>query len=247
MRQVTSFLALVGLVACGGSERAFFGGMTAEVDINGNFNGVPASATQVVSKGGNGFAYAFARNLDATVVGSSAGAASGDVGNFGLSGILPGYDVGQPILSGAASLTGEYAFTMITGTEQSPNAGAWKQEEFAGVMTAMISFDRAESDLSDPDDPSTAGDVDVYQNDMILAGQSDDGHLILKRSKIYDLISQRDLSAPSNFSELNLRLNGQSFSPRNEVIAGEDGVIAAFAGSGRNTIVTGGFVLGRSD
>jgi hypothetical protein len=239
-------VALIALSACigTGSGRAYLGGVIEEADSDGNFEGVPAADTQIVRDGVNGFAFGFSRGLDATVVGGSFGAASGDTGNFGVAGILPGYDVGEPILSGSASLSGEYAFTMVTGYSRSSNANNWDEEVFSGPMTATISFDRHETDLSDPDDPSTEGLVDVYQNDMILAGQSADGNLVIEESRIFDLLHDDDPTEPTYVSELNLTLNGQSFSPRNELIAGEDGVVAAFAGSNEDSIVAGGFVLG---
>lgn len=247
MRTVVSLVALVALAACGGSNRAYLGGIIEEADINGNFVGVPPEDVQILRSGTNAVAYGFSRGLDATVVGNSYQASSGDTANFGVAGIVPGYDVGEPILSGSASLTGDYAFTKITGYEDTPNAANWTEEEVAGFMTATITFDRQETDLSDPDDPSTAGDVDVYQNDMILAGESVDGRFVIEESRIYDLVSQRDLSEPSAFSELQITVDGQTMSPRSEVVAGQRGVVAAFAGSQDNTIITGGFVLGRRD
>ncbi|MEO9865271.1 MAG: hypothetical protein ABJO29_07890 [Yoonia sp.] len=249
MRKVVSLIALAALAACGGtgSGRAYLGGIIEEADINGNFVGVPPEDVQIVRDGVNAVAFGFSRGLDATVVGNSYQASSGDTGNFGVAGIVPGYDVGEPILSGSASLTGDYAFTKITGYEDTSNAANWTEEEFAGSMAATITFDREEADISDPEDPSTAGDVDVYQNDMILTGESVDGRFVVEESPIYDLLNQRDLSAPSVVSDLNITVDGQALSPRNEVVAGQRGVVAAFAGSQDNTIITGGFVLGRDN
>lgn len=227
------------MTACGGSgQRAFFGGVIVEANDVGGLANVPSDAVERVSFAENGFVYGFAAGLDAQDFNSGA---PGDTANFVVAGLLSDNDVGTPITSGTAQFSGLYEFLTLTGTVQSANPRDWEREEFSGTVTAEISFDTLIDDLSLPDEPSTAGGFEVIQNDMILTAESSDGRFAIRRSTIADLVSEGNGGAGPFDTSLSLTLNGRRVSTnRAEVEVGENGVVAAFAGSDRNILFSGG-------
>lgn len=231
--------ALGVMSACGGSDRQYVGAGPVVFDETGAVAGVDSSALTFVTDDAGGFAYGLAADVDANVIGNVGLSPSGDTGSYAVSGLLPDHDVGPAFTSGVATFTGRYEMAVFTGHEDTPNADAWAREDFAGGVSVTIDLHQEGSHLDDPDH----GHVHL-EDEIQLTVSSNDGRLVFDDVPLFAL--QRPALPPTT-SPLDAEggtatLDGLKVSLSSQVIAGQEGVVAAFQGEGPNTLVAGGLV-----
>lgn len=224
------------LGACLGTDRYYVGSVLVDPDEAGSVAGVSSDDLTLVTEDVGGFVYGFAQDVDAVIVGRSAGAGTGDSGAFLVAGVLPEPDVGAPFVSGSASYNGDYEMLVVTGHESSANPDTWTEETFAGSITATVRLEEEITPFTNPDrriflDAVSADERVVYE----------DIEFQLPGSGTFDTTEIRVFDGGGR-----VILDGNEVSVLSEIAFGEDGLVGAFAGEGTNVFVAGGMVLGNN-
>lgn len=225
------FSAACILSACGGSEVTFVGATIVTPDSNGAVLGVDTEDLTVVQSDIGGYVYGLATDVDALVIGNSAGRRAGDNGSFAVAGMLPDPNVGDSFVSGSASYNGTYEMLVIDGYDQSPDAATWGQETFEGPFSLTLSLEQ-----------------DVFQGnvssqDLTMTGQSADERLVFEDTLILIPVGDTpDTTTPTDFSGGTAFVNDEEVGLRGQVAFGDDGLVATFNGTGSSTLVAGGLL-----
>lgn len=112
-----------------------------ETAANGTINGVPSSATTVVTKGTDGYSYA--TSLISASTYSQTAAAAGGQAYVGVAGILPTTNVGTPPTSGTASYKGNYQLTYVAKPADGSAPTTSDLETATGAVTLDADFSRS--------------------------------------------------------------------------------------------------------
>ncbi len=239
MRYLIGAALASGLLAgCGGSAREFVGVTDVDVDASGTVAGLSEQSLTVFETDVGIFAHGFVEGVDALVIGNSSSAVAGDIGNFAASGIVDGYDVGGSYVSGTASYSGDYAMTVVSGYEESPNPQNWQRQALTGEFIARIELHTAVAAANDPDH-GHSHDVDVVE---LSIGEEGDP-LFFEEVIIY---SPTPPALPStilntfNGGFANVG-SGAPVPLEGKIAFGSDGIIASFQGQTADHLVAGGF------
>ena len=169
--RLLGFVPFVFLVACGGSERLYFGGAIFEPQSDGSFLIQDIAEGQVLETGGvvaaaYGYGWTDPTNIGGGGVSSNT-SSSGDNGVYAVAGYLPDTDVGTVPTSGTMSQSAVYGMYVVTGTHQSASPADWEYAQVEGTMTVTVDLDDQSFDAASSDGLIA---MDGYVHDGTLMG-----------------------------------------------------------------------------